>query len=400
MTSVLKKPKAPQQTPAELDAARKEAGRLIDKARAYIVLDQAFFATIMLKHPFTERLDVPTLAVTPQGAIFYNPNFIKQYDADQIVFAVTHEILHYAGGHAQRRQGRDPRKWNYACDAWNNATLQAAGVGKFIPGCVNIPGSHLKTVEDIYAELPDNDDDDGEDGEDGGIGSDDPLFKDLDYDNLSETEKAEVEAQRKMDVAEAAATAKIRGKLPGVLAKFAEETIEQRTPWFDILERYMTERVRTDISWSRPARRYMPDFYQPSMDNGHAMGEVVIQVDISGSVSREEIKHYNGHIKRIVETCKPSKVHVIYTDTVVQKHEEFDKPEDVQINYHSGGGTHMPAGFKWVEDQGIDPEVVITLTDGFTDWDTEPPFPTVHCISSAGQKAPYGVNVHFDMNEQ
>lgn len=397
MTSVMPR-KAPPPTPEQLDEARRKARALVDKARAFIVLDHPFFATIMLKRPMTERLDIPTLAVLPRGDIFYNPFFVAQQTPAQVVWAICHEILHYASGHAGRRGTREPKKWNRATDMWINDTLNDAGVGQKIEGCLDVPGSKDRTCEDIYASMPDDDGGGKGPGNGPGNGGDggDPMGGDLEDGDQSPSDAAENESQRKIEVAEAAQVAKMKGKLPGILAKFAADTIESKTPWFDILERYMTDRVKTDISWARPNRRYAPDFYLPVVDGVGAMGEVVIQVDISGSVSREEISHYNGHLKRIVEQCKPSKVHVIYTDTMVQRHDEFDRPEDVQIEFHSGGGTHMPAGFKYVEDKGIEPEVVITLTDGYTGWDTEPPFPTVHCISS-DQSAPYGTNVHFEM---
>ncbi|NVN99254.1 MAG: hypothetical protein HXX17_08020 [Geobacteraceae bacterium] len=389
---------------AAAEASRPAAKKVIEKARAFIVLDHPFFATIMLKRPFVERFDIPTLAVTDSGTIFYNPQFIASKTTDEIVWAICHEILHYASGHGLRRQHRDPKKFNYAGDMWINDTLNRANVGKKIDGCIDVPGSADRTVEDIYAAFPPDDDNggggDNNTGQGGGQG-DDPMEGDMEPDEgMTDSEKAEADANRKIEVAEAAGNAKIRGKLPGVLAKFAEETIESRTPWFDILERFMTERVKQESSWKVPNRRYAPDYYMPTQDSEGSMGEIVIQVDISGSVSRQEIKHYNGHMKRIVEQCKPSKVHVIYTDTQVQKHDEFTKPEDMEIQYHSGGGTHMPAGFDYIQEKGITPEVVVTLTDGYTGWDSEPPFPTVHCISSPNQQAPYGHNVHFDLNDE
>lgn len=403
-------------TAAEIAAAREASKKLIEKARAFIVLDHPFFATIMLKHPFVESPTVATLAVSGRGEIFYNPMFIAQQTADQVVWAISHEILHYASGHAIRRQHRDQKMWNYAGDMWINDTLNTSGVGQKIEGCIDVPGSASRTVEDIYASFPPPDDgDSGGGGQPGGNpnhptnkpgngngdgdGGGDPIANDMQGDDLTESEKSEIDANRKIEVAEAAQVAKMKGKLPGQLQKFAEDTVQSKTPWFDILERYMAGMMETEQSWKRPNRRYAPDFYLPSEDKAPSMGEVVIQVDISGSVSRQEIKHYNGHMKRIVEQCRPEKVHVIYTDTQVQLHETFDKPEDVQINYHSGGGTHMPAGFKYIEDKGIFPDVFVTLTDGYTGWDKEPSFPTIHCISSE-QQAPYGVNVHFDMNEE
>ena len=213
----------------------------------------------------------------------------------------------------------------------------------------------------------------------------------------SDAEAKEIDAQRKMDVAEAGQVAKMKGKLPGVLEKFATDTVDSKVPWFDVLERYMTGRVKNDYSWARPNRRYAPDFYLPTIDGVGAMGEVVIQVDISGSISKQEIAHYNGHLKRIIEQCHPSKVHVIYTDTVVQKHEEFDTPEDVEIRFYSGGGTDMRAGFDYIEDKGLEPEVVVTLTDGYTPFPDHTTVDSVWCISS-DTKSPVGETVHFSLN--
>lgn len=398
------KQQPPQLTQAEMDAAMTAAKRLLEKARAFIVLDYPFFATIMLKHPMVARFDIPTLAVSAKGTIYYNPAFVAQQSTEQIVWAICHEVLHYASGHAIRRGQRDHKKWNYAGDMWINDTLNDSGVGQKIPGCVDVPGSKDRTVEDIYASFP-PDDPDGPDGDGPNNGNNtgqgnDPLQGDIESDdNLSDSDKAEIDGNRKIEISEAAQVAKMKGKLPGVLQKFAEDTVQSKTPWYDILERYMTERCAVDQSWARPNRRYAPDFYLPSIADGAQMGEVVIQVDISGSVSRQEIRHYNGHMKRIVEQCRPSKVHVIYTDTAVQTHEVFDKPEDVEIQFYSGGGTDMCAGFEYIADKGIEPEVVVTLTDGYTPFPESTDVPSIWCISSH-EESPVGVNIHFDLNEE
>lgn len=412
MTSPVRKPKrlTPEQVAertAAIQAARPIAKKLIEKARGFIVLDHPFFASPMLKRPMIERLDVPTLCVTDSGSIFYNPAFIAGLTANQVVWAICHEIMHYMSGHGVRRGARDPKNWNYAGDMWINDTLNRANVGNKIEGCIDVPGSADRTVEDIYASFPPPDDDDGDESEDGGggdkgksstgQGQGDPIQDDIEPDDDSGMSPQEIDAQRKIDVAEAAQIAKMKGKLPGVLQKFAETTIDSKVPWFDVLERYMTERVKNDYSWARPNRRYAPDFYLPTIDGVGAMGEIVIQVDISGSVSRQEIRHYNGHMRRIVEQCHPSKVHVIYTDTRVQRHDTFDKPEDVQIEYVSGGGTDMRAGFDYINKQGIEPEVVVTLTDGYTPWPSSTDVPAIWCISSS-ERAPCGENIHFTMD--
>jgi predicted metal-dependent peptidase len=219
----------------------------------------------------------------------------------------------------------------------------------------------------------------------------------LDEGSLTESEIKEIEAQNKVDLAEAAQVAKAKGKLPGVLADFVADIINVKTPWYEILERYMTDMTKGDYSWTRPNRRFIGQgVYMPSIGRQPTMGEVVYQVDISGSVTEKELAYYNGHISRITSQCKPERVHVIYTDTQVQRHDIFEQGEEVSISFYSGGGTCMEAGFDYLNEQDIRPSVVVTLTDAYDSYTEAPNFPVVWCVST-DQVPPYGEVVHFDM---
>jgi predicted metal-dependent peptidase len=374
----------------------------LDKAKAQIVMDYPFFSSILFKRGLQEDRTIPTLAVPLKGAIKYNPDFIEGLPVPQIVWGLCHEVGHVIAQHSIRRKHRDPKKWNYAGDAWINDMLDDCKVGERIPDCVDMPGSKDKTTEAIYDELPDGDDGGGGGGSGGGNPDkfDNGLGDDVEYgDQLTESEIREIEAQAKVDIAEAAQAAKARGKLPGKLANIVADIINVKTPWHDILERYMVSMTKGEYTWMRPNRRFIGQgHYLPSTGKTPTMGEVVLQVDISGSVSQKETDYYNGHIKRIIDMCKPSKVHVIYTDTEVQQHDEYDNPEEVQIQFKSGGGTRMEAGFDFIAEQGIQPDVVVTLTDGYDDYTEDPGFPTVWCVSSPNKTVPYGETIHFEIN--
>ena len=376
----------------------------LDKAKVAIGLDHPFFASILYKRPLVERKDIPTLGVNARGTIYYNPDFIESLTVPQIVWGLAHEVGHVIGQHATRRGQRDHGKWNYAGDAWINDTLDECNVGERIPKTVDMQGSKDMTVDQIYNSLPDGNDGKGNDDGDGESDGNNPMDGDgmgsdvLDEGTpLTENEIKEIEAQTKVDIAEAAQIAKARGKLPGVLADFVADFINVPTPWYDILERYMVDMTSSAYSWARPNRRFIGQgVYMPSTARAPSMGEVVYQIDVSGSVSKQEIEYYNGHIKRITEQCTPEKVHVIYTDTEVIKHQVFEKGEEVNINFYSGGGTCMESGFRYLEEQGINPCVVVTLTDGYDSYTESPDFPTVWCVSS-DVVPPYGEVVHFKM---
>jgi predicted metal-dependent peptidase len=371
----------------------------LDKAKAQVVLDHPFFSSILLKKQLTPDDNIPTLCVNPRGNIRYNPKFIDSLSVPQIVWALCHEIGHVIGQHAFRRGSRDPRKWNYAGDAWINDMLNDCNVGQPIANTVNMPGSKDKTTETIYDELPDNDGGSGGSGNPGDSGDpfDNGIGDDIDYEDMTESEKKELEAQTKIEIAQAAQAAKARGKLPGKLAEIVADIINVRTPWYDILERYMVGLTKQDYSWMRPNRRFIGNGdYLPSIGTAPQMGEVVLQVDISGSVSAPEIAYYNAHVGRIIQQCQPERVHVIYTDTDVRRHDVFERGEEVQVTYHSGGGTDMTAGFAYIEEQNINPAVVVTLTDGYTPFPDELDVPSVWCISSS-VVSPVGDTVHFEM---
>lgn len=374
----------------------------LDKAKAQIVLDHPFFSSILLRKQLIEDPTIPTLAVNARGDIYYNHDFVESLTVPQVVWGLCHEIGHVIGQHAMRRKDRNHKKWNYAGDAWINDMLNDCRIGEPIPQTVDMPGSKDKTTEQIYDELPEPPPDDGEGG--GGNGKpqyDNGLGDDIKYEDLTESEIKEIEAQAKVEIAQAAQAAKARGKLPGKLAEIVSQFINIKTPWYDHLERYMNGMTNNEYTWLRPNRRFIGQgVYLPSTGKVPTMGEVVLQVDISGSVSKTELDYYNGHVKRIMADCNPTRVHVIYTDTEVKKHDVFEFGEEVSVTYQSGGGTDMVEGLRYIEAQGIEPDVVVTLTDGYTDF-PEPnqfSFPQVWCISS-DKTSPVGETIHFELEQ-
>jgi len=375
----------------------------MDKAKAQIVLDQPFFASILLRRKLVETDRIPTLAVNQAGTIYYNKEFTEKLPVPQLVWGLCHEVLHVVGQHASRRGHRNPKKWNYAGDAWINDTLDDAGIGERIPQTVNMPGSKDDTVENIYNALPEQDgngDGKGDFGQPGG--SNDGLGDDIieggdDGNPMTEDEKREIEGQIKVEIAEAAQAAKMRGKLSGRLQDMVTSILDVKTPWHEILEKHMVSQVKQGQTWRRANRRYQ-DVYLPSTDKLPQMGELVIQVDVSGSISKQELDHYNGHLQRIIEQCRPDKTHVLYTDTEVVRHDEFDCGEEFHLSFFSGGGTDMPAGFKYCAEHGIQPDVFVCLTDGYTDFGEPQDYPIVWCISS-DIEATHGENIHFELAE-
>lgn len=362
----------------------------LDKARVEITLRHPFFASILMKRKMLPRTDIKTAAVDQRGQIYYNPDFVASKSVGELVFLLCHEVGHVIGQHASRLGTRNHHKWNIAGDAWINDMLRAANVGEFIDGGVDMPGSKDRTVDAIYNELPDAPDGNGP----GGIGDD--LLQE--GQPLTPEELDKIDAETRVEIAQAAQAAKMQGKMPAALEKLVAELIEVKTPWHDILERYMTSLARGDYSWARPNRRFAKTAYLPSVGTTQQMNSIAIQVDVSGSISERELAYYNGHLKRIVELCSPETIHVLYTDTGVVAHEVFPRGEEFNLSFRSGGGTDMVYGIKYVEEQGIEPDVFVCLTDGYFDSAASdaPDFPVVWCVST-NQVPAFGEVIPFTM---
>jgi predicted metal-dependent peptidase len=380
---------------------------IMEKARTNLVLDHPFFASIIMRHPMEIDNSIGTIGINMRGRIRYNDEWFEKMTVKQAVYLLAHEALHYASMHPLRVGKREFKPWNFACDAWINDTLNKLGIGEMPQGGFVMPGAAESTPENLYDILMEDSPQGGKGKGKPGAGiampqpGQDPMEGDMEEDEtagMTDGEKAEIESNIKLEIAEAAQNAKMCGKLPGLLEKFVAATIDSKVPWFDVLERWCTEKIMNDYSWARPNRRYMPSHYMPTLNGIGAMGELVVQIDISGSVSRKEIGYYDGHMKRIIELCNPLKVHVLYTDTDVQHYDVFEQGEEVEITYHSGGGTDMRAGFTYLDKHGITPACVVTLTDGYTPFPTETDYPAIWCISS-DTVSPTGETIPFKMEE-
>lgn len=353
----------------------------MDRAKTQLVIKYPFFATLVLKYPLVETPAVPTMGVDPKGKIYYNPNFVAGLSEGQIIFGLAHEAMHRVGLHVFRKGARNHQKWNYATDAWINDTLRTAGVGEWIPGIVDMPGSKDQTSEHIYAQLPNMPEYDM-----GDLGGD---LMPGDQGPLDEETERKLQHEAKRDLAEAATVARMRGNLPDNLRRYVDSVLNVKVPWFKLLERWMTAKTRVHQSWARPNRRFrQARVYMPSYDSQNAMGPMACIIDTSGSIGDKELAEFGGHVKQIVEQVRPTKIYIVYVDSVVNHVDEFTADDmEITLKPHGGGGTDMRQGFEWLRKNAPDLEACIVLSDLYTPFPDTQYFPTIWA-STTDQVAP------------
>lgn len=351
----------------------------LSRACAQLMIKHPFFGSLVYQHEMEITESVDTAAASADNRMLFNPRFVEKVDPDQLVFLVAHEVMHIVFAHAQRRGDRDHELFNIACDAVINEILISERVGTFIEGGVRMHGAEKETSENIYKVLAQNSSP-GKGNESGGNrkrGEDKGYEGQLSIKDLPEevAQKTDAEvkaaiAEGKLKLGQAAAMARMQGKMSGALAGIIDKLLESKLPWYQILERYMVGKADQRYNWSRPHRRRLNIAYMPSRERYPSMGEIVVGIDVSGSISDREVSQFLGHCKAIFDLCHPKKIYVVYCTTEIEAVDEFDSSEEVVPRKNRWcGGTHMPAIMDWIKDKGIDPDVCVTFTDG------ETPFP-------------------------
>jgi predicted metal-dependent peptidase len=360
------------------------------RAVTSIVTRHVFFASTLLRHPIQFAETVPTACITHEGKITINPRWSANFSVANFVFLLCHECLHHMMAHSLRRGKRDPKRWNWAGDAWINETLIADDIGTFIEGGVRKEGADHSTVERLYTEAPD----DLPDGGSGGSLGDD--LEVVDPNSMSEAERAERISQADVTLAGAAQAARMMGKLSASLERLVAQTLFPKTPWHKYLEQFMTKFTESDFAFHKPdeSLRHL-GINVPGLD-GESCGHLAIVVDESGSIGANELAEFSGHLNRILEMCSPEEIHVLHTDTEVRHTESFT-PDNLPITLtaRAGGGTDMSVGVRQAVREHPEVDAIIVLTDGYTPFGSDPGVPVFWAITVDGIKSPYGESVHI-----
>ena len=384
----------------------------IQKARTSLILDHPFFGSLLFRLKGRECRSVPTMA-TDGVSIFYNPDFVETLNAATLAGTLAHEVMHPALQHHVRRSGRNPKRWNQACDFAINPMLVDAGLS--LPEGVLIDDRFRgMSAEQIYNLLKseterdsDNEGGDDEPGRDeskdeksssddsnepsapiteGGIG------QVLDAPPQDEETPAIEEQAREWDVAvnQATTVARQAGKIPAGLARTLENAAEAAVDWRELLRRVWSETVPADSSWMRPNRRHIwSGLYLPGVVR-ESVGEIAIAVDCSGSVNARQLGLFEAEVCSILEGQRPERVHVLYFDSEVQKVETYLAGEPVHLDPVGGGGTDFGPCFDWLEQRGIRPQTLVFLTDLWGTFPNVAPEYPVLWASTGRRQAPFG----------
>lgn len=379
---------------------------ILTKARIKLLFNQPFFGSLVIPMQMVERTDMPTMA-TDGKCIMYSPKFVEDISADEVLGVLCHEVLHVTNAHHLRRGKRNPRLWNIACDYAINPIVVAAGM-KLPAGALISNDFRDMSAEQIYKlleqEAKDADDGTGANAPKGTKHIPDGDAWDMggvrdkvraDGQPMSQSEIEAEESEVLTRASQAAQVAESQGKLPAVLKRLISDILKPTVDWRDQIRRMFASTIPADYTWARGNRRYLSSgMYLPSQLR-EGVGEVVIGMDSSGSINGPIMDALFAEVKAINEDTSPERIHIVWCDAMVHKVQTFERGEEIIPEPIGGGGTDFRPVFDWIKKNGIEPQVLIYLTDMYGTFPAEAPAYPVIWAKTTSVPAPFGDEVEI-----
>ena len=325
----------------------------IQRAMARLILDHPFYGTLAMRLPLEEDAAVDT-ACTNGRWVRYNPKWIDGLTDAEVVGVMAHEVMHVAYGHVWRRDERDAKKWNVACDHAINHIILDSGM-QLPAGALHDAAYCNESAEGIYVRLPDFGCDTGGGDDPGGCGG----VEDAPGD---ESAQRADEAEWQVATVQAAKAAQMRGDLPGSLKRLMEQLADPKVPWQTVLRDFIVRTAKNDYAWHRPNTRYLSGgFVLPGLISDELPAGVLV-IDSSGSTDGYQ-QRFGAEVSSILEVFN-TRLQVLYVDARVNHAFEVGREDlPLQLEAHGGGGTNFCPAFEWVDQNGNDPAFLVYLTD-------------------------------------
>jgi len=350
------------------------------------------------------RDDIPT-ACTDGRDEYYGREFVEQMNDPELRFIMLHEAFHKMIQHLSIYKylwDIDADLANKACDYVINGKIIRAHkrdgfatmTGPLKIGCYDPKYDDSWTEAQVFEDLRkkqqqqqqqqgqgqsggqgDEQGDEQGQGQSGGQGGGKPL-DDHDWEgaqSLSDEEKNDLTKQIDEALRQGAMAA---SKTGGKVSRDIEELLSPQVDWRDALRQFVSTTCagHDHGTWARPNRRFMgAGVYMPSPIS-EQVEELLLAIDTSGSIGREDLTMFLSEVQGICETVTPRRIRILYWGHEVAGDETYEEHDLDSLAKSTkpagGGGTEVNCVTEYIRAHGLNPQAVVVLTDGYLagDW--------------------------------
>ena len=197
----------------------------------------------------------------------------------------------------------------------------------------------------------------------------------------------------------------LAGRLGAKIPRSIADLLQPKVDWREELREFVQSSVKgsDELTWRSFNRRHVAnDIYLPSPVN-ESVGEVIVAIDTSGSIGGPELTAFASELASICSLCQPEVVRVLWWDTKVHGIQLFkDNYENIasMLKPEGGGGTRVSCVSELINEEKLNAECVIVLTDGYVEsnvaWNIN--HPTLWMVTqSRSFTPPVGKKVKLDI---
>ena len=362
--------------------------------------DLGYLATALYSLIPVASTDVKRLSADEHWRLYLNPSWVSATDIPDVGRELAHVLWHLLMAHADRARtllvGRaTAHHWSLATDLTIVHTLGPddaapidladtshepirAVLDKLGPG--RSSEEYYAVLSGLPAPSPDDTDDDpanpsGPDQElpDCGSACDGiPRPHDVPADSSTPSvDRAEADQIRTQVAIDYQGHVTGRGDTPGEALRWAMSLTDPQIPWEPLLNRAVRRAIgytsgRTEYTWSRPSRRQsaLPQVRLPG--TRRPIPRVAIIIDTSASMDDHLLGTAIGEVTGALTGLGVSgeQLTVISCDAALGAISHVRNATDITLT--GGGGTDLRVAFTHIDTMRPRPDVIVTLTDGYT----------------------------------
>ena len=368
-----------------------EAIKKLEKATVDLLRhpETAAYAGVLVMGRTTVVDDIPT-ACTDGVNEKYGEAFLNKLMLPEVRGLKLHETLHKVFKHTVRGLPywkKNPKLANMAADYVVNDVIMNIKDKAFIKlpeGGLYDSTFHGWSFPEIYRHLEKEKDQGGQ-----GNGAGQPF----DEHDMSNAEQMSAEEMKEYvdQVNEAIHQGGLlAGRFGQKLPRSVTETLQPKVDWTTALREFVSSIAQGNDEHTYrkfDKRMILDDIIQPGVMS-EKIGDIVVAIDTSGSISSAMISEFAAELKAICEQVSPDALRVLWWDTTVSSEQVFtpDNFNDITklLKPTGGGGTCVSCVSKHIIERNYKADCVLVFTDGHVEddikWDVM--CPTLWLVTS------------------
>jgi hypothetical protein len=152
-----------------------------------------------------------------------------------------------------------------------------------------------------------------------------------------------------------------------------EQSLIPKVDWKEVLRDFLMEVCvgRDSSTWRSANRKFMPFGVMLPSTESEVVGEVVLAIDTSGSISQSDLAAVAGEVSKLCDETQPDKVRVLWWDTHVHGEQVFEPDAYANIAHmlkpQGGGGTRVSCVSEYLSAHPRKTAAVIVFTEGWVE---------------------------------